>query len=111
MAGNSGDVHDLVLTGSHIVVDGFTVIFLLIKLLEHADRLGRSPGDSQTISRPAVGAPEDRLPARYRGARGFARIAGSVIADGLAGAITRARRLRAETPVPASQRRTRPVVP
>ena len=107
VAGNSGDVHDLVLTGSHIVVDGFTVIFLLIRLLEHADRLGRSPGDTQTISRPAVGAPEDRLPARYRGARGFARVAGSVIADGLATAITRPRRLRAETPVPASQRRSR----
>jgi hypothetical protein len=100
-------VHDLVLTGSHIVVDGFTVIFLIIRLLEHADRLRRSPGDTQTISRPVVGAPEDRLPARYRGARGFARVAGSVIADGLATAITRPRRLRAETPVPASQRRTR----
>ncbi len=107
VAGNSGDVHDLVLTGSHIIVDGFTVISLMLRLLEHADRLGRSPGDTQTISRPAVGAPEDRLPARYRGARGFARIAGSVIADGLATAITRPRRLRAETPVPASQRRTR----
>jgi hypothetical protein len=107
VAGNSGDVHDLVLTGSHIVVDGFTVIFLIIRLLEHADRLRRSPGDTQTISRPVVGAPEDRLPARYRGARGFARVAGSVIADGLATAITRPRRLRAETPVPASQRRTR----
>jgi hypothetical protein len=107
VAGNSGDVHDLVLTGSHIVADGFTVISLMLRLLEHADRLGRSPGDTQTISRPPVGAPEDRLPARYRGARGFARIAGSVIADGLATAITRPRRLRAETPVPASQRRTR----
>ena len=107
IVGNSDDVHDLVLTGSHIAVDGVTVISLMFKLLEHADRLGRSPGDTQTISRPTVGAPEDRLPARYRGARGFARIAGSVIADGLATAITRPRRLRAETPVPASQRRTR----
>jgi hypothetical protein len=107
VAANSGDVHDLVLTGSHIVVDGFTVISLTLRLLEHAERLSRSPGDTQTISRPPVGAPEDRLPARYRGARGFVRIAGSVIADGLATAITRPRRLRPETPVPASQRRTR----
>ncbi len=107
VAGNSGDVHDLVLTASHIVVDGFTLISLMFKLLEHADRLGRSPGDTQTISRPALGAPEDRLPARYRGVRGFARSAGSVIADGLATAITRPRRLKPETPVPASQRRTR----
>ncbi|KMV15356.1 short-chain dehydrogenase [Mycobacterium heckeshornense] len=107
VAGNSGDVHDLVLTGSHIVADGFTVIWLMFRLLEHADRLDRSPGDTQTISRSAVGAPEDRLPARYRGVRGIARIASSVIADGLATAITRPRRLRPETPVPASQRRTR----
>jgi hypothetical protein len=107
VAVKSGDVHDLVLTGSHIVVDGFTVISLMFRLLEHADRLARSPGDTQTTSRPAVGAPEDRLPARYRGVRGFARIAGSVIADGLATAITRPRRLQPETPVPASQRRTR----
>lgn len=107
VAGNSGDVHDLVLTGSHIVVDGFTVIYLTVKLLEHADRLARSPGDSQTISRPAAGAPEDRLPARYRGVRGFTKIASSVVADGLATAITRPRRLQPETPVPPSQRRTR----
>ena len=105
--GNSGEVHDLVLTGSHIVVDGFTVIWLLIKLLQHADRLSRSPCDAQTISRPVVGAPEDLLPARYRGVRGFGRMARSVVADGLITAITRPRRLRPETPVPPSQRRTR----
>ncbi len=105
--GNFDDVHDLVLTGSHIVADGFTVIWLIIRLLQHADRLGQSPGDTQTISRPAIGAAEDRLPARYRGVRGIARIAGSVVADGLATAITRPQRLRPETPVPASQRRTR----
>ena len=98
----------LVLTGSHIVVHGFTVIFLLIRLLEHADRLGRSPGDTQTISRPAVGRPRRpvALPA-IAVSGGFARVAGSVIADGLATAITRPRRLRPETPVPASQRRSR----
>jgi hypothetical protein len=107
IVGNSGDVHDLVLTGSHIVVDGFTVIWLIIRLLQHADRLSRSPGDTQTFSRPAVGAPEDLLPARYRGVRGLARIASSVVADGLVTAITRPRRLRPETPVPPSQRRTR----
>jgi hypothetical protein len=107
IVGNSDDVHDLVLTGSHIVVDGFTVIWLLIRLLQHADRLSRSPGDTQTVSRSAVGAPEDLLPARYRGVRGFARIASSVVADGLVTAITRPRRLRPETPVPPSQRRTR----
>jgi phthiocerol/phthiodiolone dimycocerosyl transferase-like enzyme len=107
IVGNSGDVHDLVLTGSHIAVDGFTVIWLIIRLLQHADRLSRSPGDTQTISRPAVGASEDLLPARYRGVRGFARIASSVVADGLVTAITRPRRLRPETPVPPSQRRTR----
>lgn len=107
VAGHSGDVHDLVLTGSHIVVDGFTVIWLLMRLLDHADRLGRSPGDTQTISRPAVGAPEDLLPARYRGVRGIARIAGGVVADGLLTAVTRPQRLRPETPVPPSQRRTR----
>lgn len=105
--GNSDDVHDLVLTGSHIVADGFTVIWLIIRLLQHADRLGQSPGDTQTISRPAIGAPEDRLPARYRGVRGIARIAGGVVADGLATAITRPQRVRPEIPVPASQRRTR----
>lgn len=107
IVGNSDDVHDLVLTGSHIVVDGFTVIWLLFRLLQHADRLSRSPGDAQTISRPAVRAPEELLPARYRGVRGFARIASSVVADGLVSAITRPRRLRPETPVPPSQRRTR----
>ena len=76
--------HDLVLTVSHVIADGTTALTLLRRLVEHAPR-PRWPATPS--SRPIIGAPEDLLPARYRGPRGIARLAATGLADGLATAL------------------------
>jgi NAD(P)-dependent dehydrogenase (short-subunit alcohol dehydrogenase family) len=100
--------HDLVLTVSHIIADGTTALSLLRRLIEHADRLAAQAPDGEPVrSRPAVGAPEDLLPARYRGTRGVVRIAATGLGDLLAAAATRPARLLPEAAVPPSRRTTR----
>ena len=102
------EVHDLVLTVSHIIADATTALSLLQRLVEHADRLAVATcGDDLVASRPVVGAPEDLLPARYRRPRAVGRIAAAGLADQLAAALARPRRLTPESMVPPSRRRTR----
>jgi NRPS condensation-like uncharacterized protein len=96
------EAHDLVLTVSHIIADGTTALSLLRRLVEYAAANGDAVG-----SRPVVGAPEDLLPARYRGPRGIARLAATGLADGLATALARPCRLTPESIVNPAQRRTR----
>jgi hypothetical protein len=102
------EVHDLVLTVSHIIGDGTTALTLLHRLVEHADRLAAvACVDGLVASRAVVGAPEDLMPARYRGPRGIARLAATGLADGLATALARPGRLAPESTVDPSLRRTR----
>jgi hypothetical protein len=98
------EVHDLVLTASHIIADGTTALTLLRRLVEDA---GYRPGADEVVSRPVVAAPEDLLPARHRGPRGVARIAATGLADRVGTAWARPRRLTPESAVPAARRRTR----
>ncbi len=73
------EAHDLLLTVSHIIADGLTALSLLHKLVEHAHspRPSAEGGDDVVESRPVVDAPEDLLPARYRGVRGIATVVAS----------------------------------
>ena len=100
--------HDLVLTVSHIIADGTTALSLLRRLVEHADRVAPAACVNDPVAaRPLVGAPEDLLPAHYRGPRGIVRLAATGLADGLATALARPRRLTPESMVNPSRRRTR----
>jgi hypothetical protein len=94
--------HDLVLTVSHIVGDAMTALSLLRRLIELAAANGCVVG-----SRPAVGTPEDLLPARNRGPRGIARLAVTGLALGVATAVARPARLAPESRVEPTRRRTR----
>ena len=94
--------HDLVLTVPHIIGDGTTALTLLQRLVEHAAANGDAVG-----SRPIIGAPEDLLPARYRGPRGIARLAAAGLAEGLSTALARPHRLTPESLVYPARRRTR----
>jgi NRPS condensation-like uncharacterized protein len=96
------ETHDLVLTASHVIADGTTALSLLHRLIELA-----SGKTGAVRSRPVIGAPEDRLPARHRGPRGIAGFATIGLADGLATALTRPARLTPESPVTPWRRRTR----
>lgn len=106
VAAGAGDMHDLILTVSHIIADATTALLLLRRLIEHAERL-RLNADDRVNSRPVLGAPEELLPAGFRGIRGAARMAVTEIADGVATKITRVRRLQPDATVPATSRRTR----
>jgi len=101
------EAHDLLLTVSHIIADGVTALCLLHKLVEHANRLSVAGCGDDVESRSVVDAPEDLLPARYRGVRGLATVAASELSGRLAAVVTRPRRLVPESIVPAPQRRTR----
>jgi hypothetical protein len=107
------EAHDLLLAGSHIIGDGVTALSLLHRLVEHAGRLARlslaGRVNDAVASRPVVGAPDDRLSARDRGARGVATFAATGMADRLAAAMLRPSRLEPELVVPLPQRRTRVV--
>lgn len=96
------ETHDVVLTVAHLIADGTTALTLLRRLIEHAAVDGAS-----VTSRPPVAAPEDLLPARLRGLRGIAAIAGTGVADRAVTAWSRPRRLAPEAAVPAAERRTR----
>lgn len=99
------EVHDLVLTASHVIADPTTAMSLLQRLLEHADRLAATDSDAVVAPRPVVDAPEDVLPSRHR------RLWSTAGATGLAGqfaaVLARPHRLTPEAWVPRSRRRTR----
>jgi hypothetical protein len=99
------EVHDLVLTVSHIIADATTALSLLQRLVVHADRLSVTCGDDLVESRPAVGAPEDLLPARFR--RPWAIASATGLADQLAAVLARPGRLTPEARVSPSRRKTR----
>jgi NAD(P)-dependent dehydrogenase (short-subunit alcohol dehydrogenase family) len=101
--------HDLVLTVSHIIADGTTALSLLQRLIEHAnDLVAVDHSCDSRVSRPATCAPEDLLPAPYRGWRSVPRMAATGLADLLIGSLgARPHRLTPEAGGPPSGRRTR----
>lgn len=101
------EIHDVLLAMSHVIADAASGLSVLHRLIEYADRLMRCAADKGQSFRSFGAAPEELLPARYRGVRGFARIAATVITDRLAAAIARPRSLRPESAVPPAQRRTK----
>jgi hypothetical protein len=96
------EAHDLVLTASHVIADGTTAMTLLRRLVEHAAANGHT-----VVSRPALGAPEDLLPARNRGSRAIARLAAAGLTFGIGAALARPVRLAPESTVHPARRRTR----
>ena len=103
----SQEAHDLLLTLSHVIADGTTALSLLRRLVEHAARVSQRAHGDAGGSRTVIGAPEELLPARYRGPRGVARLAATGLAYVLASALARPDRLTPESVVNPSQRRTR----
>ena len=99
------EVHDLILTVSHIIADATTALSLLQRLVVHADRLSVTCGDDLVESRAVVGAPEDLLPARFR--RPWAIASATGLADQLAAVLAGPGRLTPEARVAPSRRRTR----
>ncbi|MFE5283427.1 hypothetical protein ACFRAQ_00460 [Nocardia sp. NPDC056611] len=99
-ADSDGESHDIVLTISHIIADGRSLLALLRKLIDYAADL---PGPVAT--RPPVPAADDLIP---RGARGFRRWAHTTLADQIGALVRRPRRLTG-TVAALSERRTRVV--
>ncbi|MFE2957020.1 phthiocerol/phthiodiolone dimycocerosyl transferase family protein [Nocardia tengchongensis] len=98
-AGTDGEFHDIVLTVSHIIADGRSLIALLRKLIDHA------AADTPTPALPRAPVPpaDDLIPA---GARGLWRWAYTTLADQIAGMLHRPVLLSGvEAPLPV--RRTR----
>ncbi|MFC7615105.1 SDR family NAD(P)-dependent oxidoreductase [Actinokineospora soli] len=95
-----GGVHDVVLTASHVIADGTTALALLRGLVELA--AGREPRP-----RPVLPPPEALLPKRIGGLPRAAHLVATALADTVAGALARPRRLAPEEPVPARERRSR----
>jgi hypothetical protein len=101
-AGTARESHDLILTVSHVIADGTTALELLRRLVE----LAAAP-DTAVVARRALPAPEALLPERINGVPRAAHFVAALIADQVAVAIARPRRLAPITPVPPERRRTR----
>ncbi|NMN98820.1 phthiocerol/phthiodiolone dimycocerosyl transferase family protein [Antrihabitans stalactiti] len=97
---SADDSHDIVLTASHIIADGTTVLVLLQRLLELA-------AGAELAPRNPLPAPEELLPKGFRGPRGGLRIVGGGVADQVTVAVARPARLQPEVAVDAARRRTR----
>ncbi|WP_306744695.1 SDR family NAD(P)-dependent oxidoreductase [Saccharothrix yanglingensis] len=99
--GHGTDGHDVLLTASHVIADGTTALALLRELVEQA----ADPSD--TPPRAPLPPPEELLPARLNGLPRVAHLVALTLADQVAAATARPRRLEPSTPVPPDGRRTR----
>ncbi|MGL5865739.1 MAG: phthiocerol/phthiodiolone dimycocerosyl transferase family protein [Dermatophilaceae bacterium] len=97
---HGGDRHDVILTVSHVVADGTTALALLQRLVELAAT------DSGPRQHDALPAPEAMLPRRINRLPRLAHLAAWIVADNLALAWHRPRRLQARTPVEPNRRRS-----
>ncbi|MFB7721945.1 hypothetical protein [Nocardia sp. NPDC056100] len=100
--GTSGEHHDLVLTISHIIVDGRSLMTVLRKIIEYAVRDEIEP----VASRPPIAPSDDLIPVA---ARGFWRYVYTTMFDQAAALALRPRRLRGSAPVALPDRLTRVV--
>jgi hypothetical protein len=102
--------HDLILTVSHVIADGTTALELLRRLVELA-ALPRPAAVAASLDPPALREPlpppEAMLPKRVNGLPRAAHLVAWLIADAVAAAIARPRRLAPVVPVRPARRRTR----
>lgn len=103
---NGNGSHDLVLIASHIVADGATMLTLLRDLVVYAEATQR--GEPPVIeSLRSLEAPETGLPKAFRGMLGAVRSMKVALAEEVAIARARPKRLTAERDVEPTARRTR----
>ncbi|KIF00793.1 hypothetical protein PL81_39360 [Streptomyces sp. RSD-27] len=105
---DEGQVHDLLLTASHIIADGKTCLSLVREWIEAAAQLdcGTRP---RTTPRRALPATDDLLPPRHRGAAGVAGFEAMVRREQRAARRHPAQRVVPSHQVAFEQRRTRMV--
>lgn len=99
--GTAGECHELILTVSHIIADGTTALELLRRLVELA------AGTPSLDPREPLPPPEAILPKRINGVPRAAHLVAWVLADQVAMAIARPRRLTPVVPVEPDRRRTK----
>ncbi|GGM34170.1 hypothetical protein GCM10012275_01910 [Longimycelium tulufanense] len=99
--GSAQECHDLILTVSHIIADGTAVMEMLRRLLELA------AGTPSPEPHDPLPPPEAMLPRWIKGVPRTLQTVAWAVADQIATAIARPRRLVPDTPVPAERRRTR----
>ncbi|MCU1646045.1 MAG: short-chain dehydrogenase [Nocardia sp.] len=115
--GTADEQHDLILTVSHIVLDGRSLMTVLRKLVHYAASDGRRTSSEAADlgadhrsggvgSRAAFPPADDLIPA---GARGFWRYVYSTLFDQAAALVLRPRRVGGPVPVGLLERRTRVV--
>lgn len=101
-AGTAEETHDIILTISHIIADGRSLMAVLRKLITYAATTAEPvPGGS---GRAAVPPADDLIPAA---SRGFWRYACTTLYDQAAALALRPHRLTGAVPVPLPDRRTR----
>ncbi|MFI6867988.1 hypothetical protein [Nocardia sp. NPDC050406] len=98
--GTPDEFHDVVLTVSHVIVDGRSAMSLLRKVIEYAAE------EVEPVSRAAVPPADDLIPA---GARGFWRYLYTTLYDQVVALVRRPRLLSGATQVPLPERLTRVV--
>ncbi|WP_327142476.1 phthiocerol/phthiodiolone dimycocerosyl transferase family protein [Nocardia sp. NBC_01327] len=103
--GTVAEQHDLILTVSHIILDGRSLMTVLRKLIQYAAS-ERSDNRAGIRSRAAFPPADDLIPA---GARGVWRYVYSTLFDQAAALVLRPRRVGGGTPVGLLERRTRVV--
>ncbi|MFI5753627.1 FAD-dependent monooxygenase [Streptomyces sp. NPDC051569] len=103
---DGGDVHDLLLTVSHVIADGKTCLSLVREWIELAARLddGASP---QAVPRRVLPATDDLLPRRHRGPSGITGFKAMMRREEQASLTRPAQRVVPSEHVPFEQRRTR----
>ncbi|MFD5887291.1 FAD-dependent monooxygenase [Streptomyces sp. NPDC060334] len=103
---DGGDVHDLLLTASHVIADGKTCLSLVREWIEIAARLNRG-APPQAVPRRVLPATDDLLPRRHRGAAGVAGFEALMRREQQASLSRPAQRVIPSEHVPFEQRRTR----
>ncbi|MFJ4806788.1 FAD-dependent monooxygenase [Streptomyces murinus] len=106
--GDTEDVHDLLLTASHIIADGKTCLSLVREWIELIVLLNRGTVP-QVTPRRVLPATDDLLPRRLRGAAGVAAFDAMMRREQRAARRHPARRVVPSHWVPFGQRRTRMV--
>ncbi|MFF7633254.1 short-chain dehydrogenase [Kitasatospora sp. NPDC008050] len=99
--GTPEECHDLLLTVSHVIADGTTVLELLRRLVESAHDPAPGP------ARPALPPPEALLPRRINGLPRAAHLALAIAAEQFALLAARPWRLTPPVPLQPQHRRTR----
>ncbi|GGZ87402.1 FAD-dependent monooxygenase [Streptomyces echinoruber] len=102
------NVHDLLLTASHIIADGKTCLSLMREWIEQAAQLDRGVLP-QAAPRRVLPATDDLLPRRLRGAAGAAEFGAMMRREQRAAQRRPAQRIVPSRRVPFGQRRTRMV--